>query len=287
MDEEGTKLFGEDGLIFDHTNPLDYLGFIPGVGVLGIGAKVLNTLSKVNKLKKFPRTQFHGGHSSVEKGIADTRGIYTSPDADYADMYRGWSSQSGGRGKKSVEEFGPLGLYKLDLSSAKNIELLDDPSKKLKKAISKQLKRNSEEDREINTGLDFLFKKESFLRNIKYPKSVEGGRPAPDRLAKTRDWLRTQGVDGLRQSKTVKKGQQAKGTDSEYYILKDFPKKKLSESEIKEVVKASRGFARGGEVPNNLQNFLSVVNQALSLGQSTSPTEMPESYRDGGRVRLI
>ena len=35
MAEEGIKLFGEDGLIFDHTNPLDYLSFVPGIGVLG------------------------------------------------------------------------------------------------------------------------------------------------------------------------------------------------------------------------------------------------------------
>jgi hypothetical protein len=271
MDEEGAKLFGKDGLIFDHTNPLDYLGFVPGVGVLGIGSKVLSTLNKTRRLKNLPRTQFHGGHSSVEEGIAGTRGIYSSPDPAYARAFKD-------RSAKDIEEFGPVGVYKLDLSSAKNIELLDKPSKQLKKAIDKQLKKNkNEEDRELNQNLDFLFKTQ---------KTVEGSTPL---LAgqKTRDWLRNQGVDILSQSKTVKKGQQAKSTDSEYYLLKDFPKKKLSDSEIKEVILSSRGFARGGEVSNNLQNFLSVASEAISLERSTTPTEVSTDYREGGRIRLI
>ena len=50
MAEEGVKLFGEDGLIFDHTNPLDYLSFVPGLGILGVGAKVLSKLGKLGKV---------------------------------------------------------------------------------------------------------------------------------------------------------------------------------------------------------------------------------------------
>ena len=282
MAKEGIKLFGKDGLIFDHTNPLDYLTFVPGLGVLGIGAKVLGKLGKANKFKNFPRTQYHGGHSSVERKMADKVGMYTTPDPNYARIFVS-------RGERAVKEYGPTGLYKLDLGAAKNIniELVDKPSKKLKKAIEAQLnkKRSADEiiegraQQELNSGLRFLFSGSPF-------KGVEGGAPV---IAgrETIDWLRKQGVDVLTGSPTLKKGLKAKGTEAEYFLLKDIPKKKLSEAEIKEVLKASRGFSKGGEVSNNLQDFLAVATEAITVGQSAAPIEMPQGYRHGGRVRLI
>lgn len=281
MAEEGIKLFGEDGLIFDHTNPLDYLSFVPGIGVLGLGAKVL---SKLSKLKKFPRTQYHGGHSSVEKGEAARRGIYTTPDPNYSRSFQY-------RGEDAIEKFGPTGLYKLDLSTLKNFELLDKPSKKLKAAIKKELDKpeipygspGHEIQKDINHGLTFLFDP-----RYKYPsmKGVEGGR-ATTVGKESLDWLRRQGVEAITGSPTLKRGSKAKSVEGEYFLLKDFPKKKLSDIEIKEVVKASRGYNEGGEVSNNLQNFLSVATEAIALEQAEAPTEMPKNYRDGGRVRLI
>ena len=80
-EEQELKLFGEDGLIFDHTNPMDYLSFVPGIGAVGLGAKALSVLNKVNKLKRLPKTQYHGGHSSIEQKAADKVGVYSSPDA--------------------------------------------------------------------------------------------------------------------------------------------------------------------------------------------------------------
>ena len=289
MGEEDIKLFGEDGLIFDYTNPLDYLAFVPGLGVLGGGAKVLSKLRKVDNTKKLPRTQYHGGHSSVEKGEAGRRGIYSSPDANYANMYRTWSPTSGGRKAEAIEKFGPTGLYKLDLSSAKNIELLDKPSKKLQQAVKKQLNApkipvgspGHEAQRNLNRGLYFLFGSRS-----KGNFGVEGGKPA---IAgrEAIEWLRKQGVDAITGSDTLKRGTKARGTESEYFLIKDFPKKKLSDTEIEEVVKANRGYNEGGKVSNNLQNFLSVATAAIELERAEAPTEMPKSYRDGGRVRLI
>ena len=288
MAEEGIKLFGEDGLIFDHTNPLDYLSFVPGLGVLGLGAKVLSKLGKVDKFKKFPRTQYHGGHSSVEKGEAARRGIYTTPDASYASMYMNWSSSAGNRGKEAIEKFGPTGLYKLDLSTVKNIEMLDKPSKKLKEAIKKQLgmpkipigSPGYEVQRRLHDNLSYLFSNRGIRGGVEGGKPVIAGRDALD-------WLRKQGVDALTGSRTLGMGKKAKGTEAEYFLLKDFPKKKLSDIEIEKVVKASRGYNEGGEVSNNLQNFLSVATEAIALEQAEAPTEMPKNYRDGGRVRLI
>ncbi|SVE63309.1 uncharacterized protein METZ01_LOCUS516163, partial [marine metagenome] len=94
-------------------------------------------------------------------------------------------------------------------------------------------------------------------------------------------------VDALTGSDTLRKGTKAKGTEAEYFLIKDFPKKKLPDAEIKEVVKASRGYNKGGEVSNNLQNFLSVATAAIELERAEAPTEMPKDYRKGGRVRLI
>ena len=335
MAEEGVKLFGEDGLIFDHTNPLDYLSFVPGIGVLGVGAKVLSTLAKANRLKKFPKTQYHGGHANVEKGEAARRGIYTSPDSSYANA---WKFP---RGEDAVEKFGPTGLYKLDLSTLKNFELLDKPSKKLKQAIKKELDRpiipygspGHEAQKKLNHGLTSLFNPQYKSPSM---EGVEGGR-ATTAGREALDWLRRRGVEAITGSPTLKRGLKGKSGEGEYFLLKDFPKKKLSEVEIDAVLAPGRAaleraaakidpkklkafeeannmtpsfysngvprgmgaraylnskagrfkYNEGGEVSNNLQNFLAVATEAIELERAEAPTEMPKDYRDGGRVRLI
>ena len=113
----------------------------------------------------------------------------------------------------------------------------------------------------LRENLSYLFSNRGVRGGVEGGKPVIAGRDALD-------WLRKQGVDALTGSRT-------------------FPKKKLSEVEIQEVVKASRGYNEGGEVSNNLQNFLSVATEAIALEQAEAPTEMPKDYRDGGRVRLI
>jgi len=42
-----TKLVGKDGLIFDYTSPTDYALLIPGLGLVGLGAKALTKGSKI------------------------------------------------------------------------------------------------------------------------------------------------------------------------------------------------------------------------------------------------
>ena len=51
-DGEGYKMFGKDGLIFDPSNPLDYLLAVPGAGLIAGGIKALNTGNKLRKIKK-------------------------------------------------------------------------------------------------------------------------------------------------------------------------------------------------------------------------------------------
>ncbi len=51
-DGEGYKMFGKDGLIFDPSNPLDYLLAVPGAGMIAGGIKALNTGNKLRKIKK-------------------------------------------------------------------------------------------------------------------------------------------------------------------------------------------------------------------------------------------
>jgi hypothetical protein len=268
-EEQELKLFGEDGLIFDHTNPMDYLSFVPGIGAVGLGAKALSVLNKVNKLKKLPKTQYHGGHSSIEQKAADKVGVYSSPDARYASLY------ARDRLEEDVKKYGPTGLYKLDLSKAKNIELTNKPSKKLKTAIEKYKKANPDPYDEIHHGLNWLFGK-TRSQGVQGSKPLLAGR-------ETLDWLRGQGVEMLTDSKTFRKGARAKGTDAEYFLLKDFPKKKLSDEEV-EKIKSARRFNIGGLASNNTQDFLDAANEVIALEQQI---EMPKAYREGGRVRLI
>ena len=50
--DAGTKYFGKDGLIFDPTNPLDYVMAVPGVGYAGAGIKALMVGNRLRKAKK-------------------------------------------------------------------------------------------------------------------------------------------------------------------------------------------------------------------------------------------
>ena len=69
-DGEGYKMFGKDGLIFDPSNPLDYLLAVPGAGFIAGGIKALNTGNKLRKIKK--------GADAVSKlNNPTTRGIAT------------------------------------------------------------------------------------------------------------------------------------------------------------------------------------------------------------------
>ena len=49
---EGYKMFGKDGLIFDPSNPLDYLLAVPFAGWAAGGIKALSTANKLRKIKK-------------------------------------------------------------------------------------------------------------------------------------------------------------------------------------------------------------------------------------------
>jgi len=54
-EEESIKLFGKDGALFDPTNPMDYALAIPGLGLLGAGAKGLSVAYKAYKAGKISK----------------------------------------------------------------------------------------------------------------------------------------------------------------------------------------------------------------------------------------
>ena len=54
-EEEDIKLFGKDGALFDPTNPVDYALAIPGLGLLGAGAKGLSVAYKAYKAGKLSK----------------------------------------------------------------------------------------------------------------------------------------------------------------------------------------------------------------------------------------
>ena len=258
------KLFGRDGVIFDYTNPLDYLMFVPGAGVIGIAAKSLSTAGKLNKLKTLPKTQYHGGFTTVEKGVANKRGIYTSPDITLARAFsrRGGDESKRLTGKKRVN----TGVYQIDLSLAKNIELIDKPSKELTKVLNNKLKelknipfdKRTKKDKRLRFGIEYLFPN---LTDSSRGMIIQGKTP----INAGRDvlnLLRKNNVEVLTDSFNFKR--LGIGQGAEFFLLKDFPKKKLSKEKIKELVDAAMreriDFAEGGTVSNVLVDFL---NEAL------------------------
>ena len=287
-EDDGINLFGKDGLIFDHTNPLDYLMAIPGLGLLGVGAKaaskfkVVDKIRMVSRQKKLPTTQYHGGYTSVEKGMANKRGIYTTPDYEIARTF----AQPEFR---TFKDRGAPGLYKLDLSKVKNIELTDKPTKGLRKTIDAELEKLTkkgtrqdsldkefglkgifssrnlpEKDERLYDGLKWLFGKD---------KDIRGGAPTY-KMKETLDFLRKEGVEILTDSKTLK----GKGGSLEYFLIKDFPKKKLSQKEIEKLEKLLRkklGYAEGGEVLSNEQTEF--IQLALEVNR--------EGFAEGGEAK--
>ena len=258
------KLFGRDGIIFDYTNPLDYLMFIPGAGVIGIAAKSLSTAGKLNKLKTLPKTQYHGGFTTVEKGVANKRGIYTSPDISLA---RAFSVRGGDESKRlTSKKRVSTGVYQIDLSLAKNVELIDKPSKELTKVLNNRLKelknipfdKKTKRDKRLQFGIEYLFPN---LTNSSRSMTIQGKTP----INAGRDllnFLRKNNVEVLTDSFNFKR--LGVGEGAEFFLLKDFPKKKLSKEKVRELFDAAMreriDFAEGGTVSNVLVDFL---NEAL------------------------
>ena len=48
-DEGGIKLLGKDGILFDYTNPTDYALLIPGLGLIGLGARAVTKAPAIIK----------------------------------------------------------------------------------------------------------------------------------------------------------------------------------------------------------------------------------------------
>ena len=48
-DEGGIKLLGKDGILFDYTNPTDYALLIPGLGLIGLGARAITKAPAIIK----------------------------------------------------------------------------------------------------------------------------------------------------------------------------------------------------------------------------------------------
>ena len=105
-EEDSFKLIGKGGWLFDHTNPLSYAMFIPGVGLVGWGAKVGGGVAKAAKsFKNFPKEVYHGGEKfdKMKFGKLDKKvyteglhkpefadeisSVYTSADPKYAAGY--------------------------------------------------------------------------------------------------------------------------------------------------------------------------------------------------------
>ena len=181
---------------------------------------------------------------------------------------------------RKVEELPEL--YKLDLSSAKNIELTDKPSKKLAKSIDAKIKELNSKDyatltndeKEFKASLGLMFKTKGTVKRseeIGLPKRREVGESGVRgyQISITNplmlDFLRKQGVEILTDSKTLRRGARGTGTDAEYYLLKDFPKIRLTKEDKEELVRLGQIYVKyneGGIVTeSNLNNFIELALQ--------------------------
>ena len=77
------------------------------------------------------------------------------------------------------------------------------------------------------------------------------------------NFLRKQGVEIITDSKTLQRGAKGIGTDGEYYLIKDFPKIRLTKEDEEELLRLAQKamfLNEGGIVTqSNLNNFIELA----------------------------
>ena len=89
--EAGTKYFGEDGLLFDPTNPLDYIMAVPGVGLAGAGIKALMVGNRLRKAKKALEPVAKLSNPTTNVAGLTALGVDLGTDPEIQDMFKSQS----------------------------------------------------------------------------------------------------------------------------------------------------------------------------------------------------
>ena len=89
--DAGTKYFGKDGLLFDPTNPLDYVMAIPGVGLAGAGIKALMVGNRLRKAKKALEPVAKLSNPTTNVAGLSALGVDLGTDPEIQDMFRSQS----------------------------------------------------------------------------------------------------------------------------------------------------------------------------------------------------
>lgn len=223
--EGGLNLIGKGGLIFDPTNPLDYLMMVPGIGLIGLGAKAASKSQKIaklldkNKLLKdklnLPDTVYHGGvkvdkFNPVRQPFLDRntqQGIYVATDPTTARLYA-----EGVSGRRGLEKF----LYKVDISDFNKVAVLSKPTRSLKLKVDKRLKEIEDITSKDPYRVKEFSDEKRALRQLKRDPKVAR---AVQLNNYTFDFLRKEGYDIVATTPFTKQ------TAGNFILLKDAPKK--------------------------------------------------------------
>jgi|DEB0MinimDraft_6_1074348.scaffolds.fasta_scaffold02999_2 hypothetical protein len=247
----GLNLFGKDGLIFDPSNPLDYLTLVPGVGLVGLGAKAALKSQKIAKLLErnkvlqnklnLPDKVYHGGvkvdtFNPIRKGTQ--QGIYTGSNPNVAALYA-----EGKMGRRGAEKF----LYQVDLKDMNKVAVLQQPTRSLKLAVDKRLNQLPKDKNDPK----YLENAEEILSLKQLKKDTKVAKIA--QLNRTQlDFLKREGYD-IATLAPFKKGQSAN-----YILLKDAPKR-IIEKGSKEYEELMLAASQKSKTPYNAGGI--VVNK--------------------------
>ena len=89
--EADTKYFGKDGLLFDPTNPLDYIMAVPGVGLAGAGIKALMVGNRLRKAKKALEPVAKLSNPTTNVAGLTALGVDLGTDPEIQDMFKSQS----------------------------------------------------------------------------------------------------------------------------------------------------------------------------------------------------
>ena len=89
--DAGTKYFGKDGLLFDPTNPLDYVMAVPGLGLAGAGIKALMVGNRLRKAKKALEPVAKLSNPTTNVAGLSALGVDLGTDPEIQDMFRSQS----------------------------------------------------------------------------------------------------------------------------------------------------------------------------------------------------
>ena len=199
----------------------------------GIGGLAVNIAKLLNLL---PKKVYRGGTSRIVDSPEGTESVFVATDKVHADSFAepdAFAKVVVTEGKSLEVPKDKMNLHEIDISSAKNPYILDEPSESMKIQIEKDL-MDVQDDNKFNALMSLLHPEESDLRVASsdfYPINREVGK-----------YLREKGYDIATDRKTIEEGF-IDNPAAELFLLKKFPVKVIDRVKVRtqEVVDEIKG----------------------------------------------